>query len=105
MEHIDPTDIANINGRVRAWAGSQDRLQPVRVDRIIVTDDSIDALTDELRGMAAGKRVLVVADQTPMSRGSDDLKPLLEEAMARVCEPEVRRLPEDSHGHFHAIGA
>ncbi|MCH9001011.1 MAG: iron-containing alcohol dehydrogenase [Planctomycetes bacterium] len=102
MEHIDPTDIVNINERVRAWAGSGERLQPVRIDRIVLADDSIDALTDELRGMAAGKRVLVVVDQTPMRRGGDDLKPLLEEAMARVCEPDVRTPADDAHGHFHA---
>lgn len=102
MEHIDPTDIVMINERLRAWAESEERLQPVRVDRIVIADDSIDALTDELRGVAAGKRVLVVVDQTPMRRGGDDLKPLLEEAMARVCEPDVRTLPEDPHGHFHA---
>jgi len=102
MERIDPTNIVDINERVRAWAGSGERLQPVRIDRVVIADDSIDALTDELRGMAAGKRVLVVVDPTPMRRGRDDLKPLLEEAMARVCEPDVRTLPEDPHGRFHA---
>ncbi len=42
MERIDPTNIVSINERVRPWAEPQERLQPVRIDRVVSDDDPID---------------------------------------------------------------
>jgi len=101
MEKVDSTNIAGINERVRSWAGPGEHVYPVQIDRVIIADDALDALTDEVRTLSAGRRVLVVADHTPMRRGQEDLKALIEDALARVCELDVRRLPADG-GRFHA---
>ncbi len=102
MDHIDPTDITGINERVRAWATPGEQMHPVRIDRIIVADNAVDVLSDEVRTRSAGKRVLLVAAHTPMLRGGDDFKPLIEDTLAHVCEVNVRRLPENDIRRFHA---
>ncbi|UCG15755.1 MAG: iron-containing alcohol dehydrogenase [Phycisphaerales bacterium] len=106
MECIDPTDLAGINHRVRAWAAGGEPVHPVRIARIVIAVDAIDALVDEVSRLSAGRRVLVAMDHTPMRRGEHDLKPLIENALARGCRPVVRRLPEDAAYRFHAdLGA
>ncbi len=102
MGHVDPADLANINERVRAWAAPNEQLRPVRIDRITVADNALDALIDEVRAVSAGKQTLLVVDHTPMRRGGDELKPLIEDALSRVCELSVRRLPKDPTRPFHA---
>jgi len=102
MEHIDPTNVAALNERIHAWSEPGDGIQPVRIRRIIIADDAIDALVDELRTIAAGKRVLLVADHTPMQRGPDDVKALIEDRLGHICKLTARRLPADSNARFHA---
>ncbi len=102
METIDSTDIANINERVRAWSAGGEPMQPVLIDRIIIAEDALDALVDEVRGVSGGGRVLVVEDHTPMRRGADDLKSLINQALSRRCVVETRTLPEQPARAFHA---
>ena len=102
MERMDPTDIAGINECVRAGAADGAQTYPVQIDRVVVLDDAIDALVDEVRAWSAGGRVLIVTDHTPMRRRGDDLKPLIEDALGRVCRTEVCRLPEEPAGRFVA---
>ena len=106
MEYIDPANLADINHRVQSWAAGGEPVHPVRIDRILVAVDAIDMLVDEVRTLSAGRSVLVTTDHTPMRRGEHDLKPLIEDALARVSKTDVRRLPEDAAHRFHAeIGA
>ena len=102
MARVDPTNVADINERIRGWAVGNEPIRPVRIDRITIADDAIDALVDEVRGLPAGRRILLVGDRTPMRRGDADLKALIEESLARVCLLSVRRLPEDPARAFHA---
>ena len=102
MERIDPTDIATINRHVTEWSASGDQIQPVQIIRIVIEDNAIDTLVDELRVLAAGKRIILVVDHTPMRRGGDDLKPLIEDALRSICTPVVCTLPNESTDRFHA---
>jgi glycerol-1-phosphate dehydrogenase [NAD(P)+] len=99
---IDPTNVAGINERARAWGARGEIVHPVRIDRIIVAEDAIGALCDEVRALAGSGRVLMVADRTPMRRGHDDLKALIEDDLARTASLTVRRLPDDSGDAFRA---
>jgi glycerol-1-phosphate dehydrogenase [NAD(P)+] len=101
MGHIDATDLADVNERLRAWAGPNEQLRPIRIERITVADNALDALTDEVRAVSAGKQTLLVFDHTPMRRADEDLKPLIEDALARVCRLSVCRLPDDPGRRFH----
>lgn len=102
MDSPDATEIAGINEQVQAWAAPGDEVFPVQIDRVTVADDAIDALVQEVRELSAGKRVLALVDQIPMQRGGDDLKALLEHALAGVCELDLRRLPDGTTGGLHA---
>jgi glycerol-1-phosphate dehydrogenase [NAD(P)+] len=102
MERIDPANVAHINERVSTWSSLPDETHAVRIERIVIGEDAIDALVDEVKSRARGQRVLLVADHTPMRRGGDDLKPLIADALGRVCEPRVRLLPENPAQRFHA---
>ena len=102
MESVDPTDIGGINERVQAWATPADEIYSVQVDRIVVAEDAVDALADEARRLSGGRRVLVVTDHTPMRRGTDDVKALVKDALARTCEVNVRVLPDEPGRRLHA---
>ncbi|MFQ5805574.1 MAG: iron-containing alcohol dehydrogenase [Phycisphaerae bacterium] len=102
MDHIDPTDLAVINDRVRAWATPDEQIHPIRIDRVTVADDALDALVDEVRTLSSRGQALLVVDHAPMHRAGHDLKTLIEDALARACKLTVRRLPEDPTQTFQA---
>lgn len=102
MERVDPTDVAGINERAQVWAENGTTIHPVQIEQIVVAEDALPALIDAVRSAAAGQRLLMVADHTPIRRGGDDLKPLIEDALARVTLLSVRRLPDDPARPFHA---
>jgi glycerol-1-phosphate dehydrogenase [NAD(P)+] len=102
MECLDPTDITHINERLRAWAASGEQIFPVGIDRIAIEDDGIDTLDNTVQMLSSGRHVLLIMDRTPMRRGGDDLKALIEDRLARVCRLTVRHLPEDPSYAFHA---
>jgi glycerol-1-phosphate dehydrogenase [NAD(P)+] len=102
MESNDPTDLGTINDCIHSWATPSESVYPVRIDRIAIADDGLAILSDEVRILSSGERVLLVADRTPMRRGDDDLKALVEDRLARVCKLGVRRLPDDPARTFHA---
>jgi glycerol-1-phosphate dehydrogenase [NAD(P)+] len=101
-EPIDPTDVERINQRVRAWASPDETVHPVRTRQVLIEQDALDGLTDEVRTRAPGGRVLLVVDRTPIKRGGEDLKALIEDRLARTGPLEIRRLPDEAGGSFHA---
>jgi len=102
MEYVDPTDIQVINERVRDWAAPDDHVYPVHIDRVVIAEAALDALVEVVRERSGGKRVLVVMDHTPMRRGTSNVKAAAVDAMARVCEPVVRALPDEPGRRLHA---
>lgn len=101
-EPIDPTDVERINQRVRAWASPEETVHPVRTGQVLIEQDALDGLTDQVRTRARGGRVLLVVDRTPIRRGGEDLKALIEVRLARAGPLEIRRLPVDAGASFHA---
>ncbi|MBI4581782.1 MAG: iron-containing alcohol dehydrogenase [Planctomycetes bacterium] len=100
MERIDLADITAVNERLGGWAAPGEDIRPIIIERLVIADDALDALADVVRRMAGGGRVLLVCDRTPMRRGSDDLKHLVVDRLARVVSLDVRRLP-DGPGELH----
>jgi glycerol-1-phosphate dehydrogenase [NAD(P)+] len=105
-ERIDPADVARINEQTRNWARKGETIRPVSIDEVVVAEDAIDALTETVRRLGGGRPALMVVDRTPMKRGGEDLKGLLEERLRAVGPLTVRRLPDHGNEPFHAeIGA
>ena len=100
--HIDPSDIAGINERAFGWAAERETIHPVRIDELVIADDAIDTLVEAVRWRAGGGRAMMVVDRTPMRRGGDDLKPLIEEALGKALLLTVRRLPDELDKAFYA---
>ncbi len=102
---IDPGDMPAL----KRWLASQDDpqvvLRPVDIDEIIIGSDALLELPPVLRraGMPAGAPVLVVADETPISREGQDLKPLVQ-ALLKDAGYQVRMLwlKGDAYGLVHA---
>ncbi|MHC4064859.1 MAG: iron-containing alcohol dehydrogenase [Planctomycetota bacterium] len=92
---IDPTDVAGVNNRLLAWAAEDDAVRPVEVERVVIAENAIDALVDLVRSLGRGGPAMLVADHTPMMRGTDDLKSALAERLASVVRLVVRHLPDD----------
>ncbi len=101
-DHIDPADIAGINERAFAWAAERETIHPVQIDELVMADDAIDTLAEAVRSRAGGGRVTMVVDPTPMRRGGDDLKPLIEATLAGAVRLTVRRLPDEPDAAFYA---
>jgi glycerol-1-phosphate dehydrogenase [NAD(P)+] len=101
-DHIDPTDIAGINERAFGWAAGHETIHPVPIDELTIADDAIDTLVEAVRSRASGGVTMMVVDRTPMRRGGDDLKLLIEETLRRAVPLTVRRLPDQPGAPFHA---
>jgi glycerol-1-phosphate dehydrogenase [NAD(P)+] len=93
-EHIDPTDVPGVNERLGAWAASGEVFRSVATEHVVIEDDALDALVELARSLADGERVILVVDRTPMQRGDDDLKALIEDRLAGVVPLTLRRLPD-----------
>ena len=99
---VPADDVGRINVCARNWARPGESIHPIPMDRIIIAEDGVDALTHEVRA-AAGGRTLLVADHTIMMRTGEELKPLIEDALGRaVTTLTARRVPDDGAREFHA---
>ncbi|MBN2447470.1 MAG: hypothetical protein JXO22_12130, partial [Phycisphaerae bacterium] len=81
MTPINTTNINAINDQVRAWATGDEHVRPVEIEHIEIAENALNALADHVRSHAAGKLVTLVVDRTPMKRGGDELKPLIEDML------------------------
>ena len=100
-KRIDPTDIDGVNEQTRAWARSGELIVPIEMDRIVIETSAIDALADIVRTYAAGQRVMLVTDHTPMFRADEEVKPAIEAALSSDVSLAVRRLPDEPAGAYH----
>ena len=101
MQRVDPTDVSGVNERLRSWARPGEVLRPVAIDCVVIEDDAIPALVDQARARAAGGRVLLLTDRTPIKRGSEDLKPLVADRLRRAVPITELPWPEDPSRSFH----
>jgi glycerol-1-phosphate dehydrogenase [NAD(P)+] len=74
-------------------------LTPVPIKQVYLTDDGPDRLA---RAVAAGASVLLVAGETPMSRGGEDLETQVMAALSRRARLKVHRLRSGRDGELHA---
>ncbi|MCP4246724.1 MAG: sn-glycerol-1-phosphate dehydrogenase [bacterium] len=100
--HFDPTDVAGINERIQAWAAGGGSVKPIDIDRVVVADHAIEQLADLTRALADGGTVTAVMDHTAMVRGGQDLKALVERALAGKVALSARRLPDEPGAALHA---
>jgi len=100
-ECVDPTDITGVNERTRAWGRAGETIVPIEMDRIVIEQDAIEALVDIVRTYAAGGRVMLVVDHTPIFRSGEEVKPLIEAALSRVVSLTARRLPDEPVSQYH----
>ena len=102
QEYVNPTQIPEINEKARDWATAGETIRPVEIKQIIISDNGIEALTDIFTSIGKGKRTLLVADRTPMKRGSDDLKAVIQTALESVPQLTSCTLPVDPQSALHA---
>lgn len=84
-----------------------DQLRPLAIQHILIQPDALANLPAVLDELPASRRVVLVLDDTPMRRGSDDLKPLVHEVLTsnqRRVEPFVFRPGEDGLVHADLAG-
>lgn len=104
-----PLDPANMPA-LRRWLSEQDNdpahpLRPVEIDEILIDPDALLKLPAVLRraNVARTRPVLLVVDETPMSRERDDLKELVQALLRHTGHPvETLRLRGDRYGLVHA---
>lgn len=102
MERIDPTNIEQINERCRSWAEDPAAVRPVRIDRVVFAEDAIEETAAIAASLAGGGPVLLVMDDTKMTRRGDDLKNLISAAVARRAPTKSYRPIVPPGEKFHA---
>ena len=100
-DYVDPTNIAAVNERVRAWARPDETIKPVAIDQVTVTEDGVGALADLVDSWAADRPVLLVGDRTAMTRTGRDVKAQVADALSQYVTLETRWLPDDPQARFH----
>jgi glycerol-1-phosphate dehydrogenase [NAD(P)+] len=93
MERIDACEVKGINESLRTWARPGEFVRPIAIEQVVMADDALDTLVDVVERMAAGGKVLLVCDHTPMRRGGDDLKALVFDRLSRRMRVELRHVP------------
>ena len=88
---VDPSNIAGINERLRAWAAPEETILPVTISRIVIADNALPDLVAAAEKAARGN-ALILCDETPMRRGGEDLKALIRDELSRRLEITVKQL-------------
>jgi len=100
---LDPTDLPSLIATIRQWPGA-DEYPPLELRRVDVATDAFARLGELLGELApdAGE-VLVVQDDTPMSRAGGDLKRGVAEVLSGAgLQVEVCELAGGADGSLHA---
>jgi len=99
----DPTDIPSLYKKMSTWEDSSGLarldLKTVTVDRV-----ALETLPRQLHnlGILQGGTVLLVMDQTPMTRSGEYLKPMVERLLVESeLQVEALVLEGDTHGLVH----
>ena len=54
MDRIDASNVIHINESLKAWASPGEFVRPVSIDKVVIADDALDALSASLEGAVAG---------------------------------------------------
>jgi glycerol-1-phosphate dehydrogenase [NAD(P)+] len=100
---LDPTDLDGLLRTVRGWPGA-DEYPPLELRRVLVSADAFDRLGEVVAELDPEARaVLVVQDDTPMSRSGQDLKRAVAEVLvAANFGVDVCQLEGGADGTLHA---
>ncbi len=99
-EYIDPVDVAGVNERIRAWAADGEVIHQVGIKHLLIAENAIDSLVDLVRSLSNDGPTMLVVDRTPILRGGEDLKELIEESLERSLRLTVYRLGDDASRPF-----
>lgn len=102
MARIDPTRIDRINEHALSACSPGKQVAPINIQDIVIAEDALDALAEITEGLCRDGPAVMVADRTPMTRGPDDLKALVEAKLAHGMRVKTKTLPEDGAGELHA---
>jgi hypothetical protein len=86
MPEPNPPSLPDDLPALKRWLAGRpdaDRLQPVAIRQILVEADALSCLPDLLDDLDAPLRLLVVQDRTPMWRGPEPLKALVQWVLDR----------------------
>lgn len=102
---IDPTDIPQINALAREWAPPGSPVFPVAIDRIELLDDARDAVAEVAEAMRSEGDILLVIDDSLITRAGGDFKVEIESRLASVAPMRTVRLPLPFHADLPAAEA
>jgi glycerol-1-phosphate dehydrogenase [NAD(P)+] len=106
MPEPNPPSLPDDLPALKRWLAGRpdaDRLQPVAIRQILVEADALSCLPDLLDDLDAPLRLLVVQDRTPMWRGPEPLKALVQWVLGQgKRRPEPLVLPAGEDGLVHA---
>lgn len=93
MDRIDACDVQGINEHLRAWARPGEFVRPIAIRKVVMAEEALDALVEVVGEMAAGGKVLLTCDHTPVLRGGEDVKQVVLERLSQRMPVTLRRLP------------
>ncbi|QYJ16070.1 hypothetical protein Rxycam_01901 [Rubrobacter xylanophilus DSM 9941] len=85
LVEADPNDLEGLRAQLRA-ADPEERLRPIGIKHVEIGPDALTALPEAVADISRGLGVVLVMDSTPMRRGGEDLKDLVERMLARRFE-------------------
>jgi glycerol-1-phosphate dehydrogenase [NAD(P)+] len=100
---LDPTDLPRLLQAVRGWPGAEE-YPPLELGRVIVATEAFAQLGEIVSELAPEARsVLIVQDDTPISRAGGDLKRGVAEVLVSAdFEVDVCELKGGADGSLHA---
>src|SRR5919202_2105045 len=87
LSHADPTDLEALREALAA-SDPDGRLAPIGMSRIEIGPEALNLLPEAVSELTRGKRVVLVADATPMFRNGEDLKELAAQLLGESFELE-----------------
>jgi glycerol-1-phosphate dehydrogenase [NAD(P)+] len=101
LSQADPTNLRALRG---ALAGSDPdgKLAPIGMSRIEIGPKALGLLPEVVSDLARGKRVVLVADATPISRNGEDLKELAAQLLEEGLELRRSVIGSRREGELHA---
>ncbi len=94
MKPVPDIDLAELKASFPG--GADDPLGTIGLGRVVIGDDALADLTDATLALVpAGSSVVLLADSTPMRRGSDDLKALVRSILGETFSVRYEVLGAD----------
>src|SRR5689334_11735955 len=103
---LDPANIPALKRWLTAQTDPQTILRPIEIDEILIGPDVLLELPAVLQraGVARGRRILLVMDETPMRREERQLKPFVRNLLQNAgYQVQTQWLPSDVYGLVHVF--